>query len=122
MARTYEEIKTVVDAANPTPAITWYLHADDPDHRFDDHAVAYTEMTQVDGHTVRYEAHVAGTGQQHMWHKFGVKDVDAPREFPGTFASWALLKAEIARDWEADNEAARARIATEILAREVSGR
>ena len=118
MTQTYEQHKAVVDLAYPTPAIAWYLHADDPGHRHDDKVLAYTVMTSVEGTVKRYEAHLGGTLAMHRWVLATVVHTDGPRERAETFRTWPLLVAKVASDWEKDNEAGRVRIATELFARD----
>ena len=116
---TYSQHKAAVDLAYPTPAIAWYLHADDPGHHFDDFSVAYAVVTNVEGHTQRYEAAVSGTTGVHQWRLLGVADLDGMRGPGGAnFATWALMTTEVARQWEMRNEAGRVRIATELTARD----
>ena len=114
----YTTHKTAVDLAYPTPAIAWHLHADDPGHHFDNRSVAYTVMISVEGHTKRYEAAVEGTTGSHRWRLFSVRDTEAQRIEGETFATWSLLVAKVAGQWERDNEAGRVRIATELFARD----
>ena len=118
MAQTYEQIKAKVLAANPTPAIVWHLHPDDPGHNFDNFSVAYASLVNVEGRIKRYEAAVEGGTGLHQWRLFGVVDTEGERDRGEVFATWLLLLAEIARRWERDNEIGRVRIATELFARD----
>ena len=57
MVRTWDEIKLVVDAANPTPTPVWFLHTDNPDHRHDDMSLTRAEVV-FDGVTYVLEGHI----------------------------------------------------------------
>ena len=114
----YTTHKTAVDLAYPTPAIAWYLHADDPRHNFDNFSVAYTAMISVEGNTKRYEAAVEGTTGRYQWRLHDVVDTEAGRGRGEVFTTWLLLMAKVASQWERDNESGRVRIATERTARD----
>ena len=119
MARTYEQIKAAVDAANPTPSLTWFLHLDNPGHQHDDLSAARGEVV-VDGKVYAFEAHVEGSGANLAWHGRMVVEENLLRvpSSPGTYPTWAELKAAMAIVLDDEIDVIRVRIASEILASE----
>ena len=63
MGQTYEQHKAAVDAANPTPVMTWYQTTghDNPLHRDDDYEVAVGAFTFM-GTTHSFRAYVGIRG------------------------------------------------------------
>ena len=116
---TIEEHKAAAGLAYPTPPIVWYLHRDDPMHVHDDTAVAYTVMTDVEGVTDRYEAAIFGVGDGFEWRTHLVRGHDIPRGGGSSkFATFELLRTEVAASFERRNEDARGRIAVKEFGRE----
>ena len=119
MARTYEEHKTDVDAANPTPAINWYLYRDDLSHEYDDKAVARGELEFGNQRTV-YEVHVHGQREALAWYAFSVADPDgARRQRSENHPSWSALSTAFALSWENLCEYQRRQMATFAYVRDV---
>ena len=112
---TYEEHKSAVDVANPTPTLVWYLHRDDASHEYDDLAIAEAFVT-FDGEDFEYELHYSASGSPTQYtfkaNKVGVED--GPRvSLPSNTRTWAAAKPAIQAAWETHCEAIRRHIAYE---------
>ena len=117
--RTWEVIKAEIDAANPTPALVWYIHLDNPGHAHDDQSAARAEA-DLDGRHFVFEAHLLRPGPSLGWHGLLVTD-EFEMRMPtgnGVWSTWAEAKPQIAAVWEAEYEKVRTRMAAETLASE----
>ena len=119
MARPYDEIKTAVDAAHPTPVLTWVKHLDNPGHPHDDLSAARADV-EFDGKLYAFEGHVLGISEELEWHGRMVVGETSMRlpSSPGSYPTWAQLKAAMATVYDNEIEVLRGRIAAEILAGE----
>ena len=119
MARSYDVIKAAVDAAHPTPELTWLLDLDNPGHLHDDLSAAQAETT-FDGVPYTFEAHVLGTDADLSWHGVMVVEETSRRvpATPGTYETWAAFKPAMQTAFNGVVEQVRQRMAVEIRASE----
>ena len=119
MVRTWEEIKLVVDAANPTPTPTWFLHTDNPTHMHDDLALTRSEIV-FDGVTYFLEGHIRGRDSRVGWHGLLVLEEETMRmtAVNESFTTWETCAVGIVRGLDVEFQKIRDRMTTEILAGE----
>ena len=120
MTMTYQDHKDLVDAANPTPEIVWYLHVDNTGHDHDDRAVIETELTFL-GMRIELECSLDGSGHNFVWatHEVVAEGAYRPAFLSSYYRTWAETKAMAATEWDNVCEIARAHQATEDYARTV---
>ena len=119
-AMTYEQHKAAVDAANPTPALTWYLHADNVSHEHDDLAVAET-FAIFDGENYEFEVHYYASSPG--TYAYFTRRVGAEPEYRPAFSSgvsgWEGSAVVIQTDWDTRCERIRKNIAVEAHVKDV---
>ena len=86
---TYEEHKTAVDTANPTPTPVWVQMEEDPGHHYDDAMIARWQAEYL-GEELGYEIHVSPQGT--TWYVQEVDDLEAGRRNVVTVNGWAKLQ------------------------------
>ena len=119
MGQTYEQHKATVDAANPTPAVTWHLHGEDLPHIHDDYAVADT-CVMIDGVETEFELHYNGLGAIGHFSVLKVTGEESVRvRQVARGSTWPECKTAFATWFEAVSEAWRASLATEAYARDI---
>ena len=123
MGQTYEQHKAAVDAANPTPLMTWYQTTghDNPLHSDDDREVAVGALTWM-GTTQSFRAFFSIRGN--MVSTWGIRPIgptdehyNIPRNSQAT--TWTGCKAEFATVWESYCEEDRVRQAVENVAHDI---
>ena len=115
-AMTYEQHKAAIDAAMPTPTLTWEGHTDNPAHLYDEQAVAQAS-TDFDGQTYDYEVHIVGTTLPYYWVLYRVNVEDGPRVATGSRPhTWAEMKVVAQNSLASTCESVRRRAAIEAHA------
>ena len=102
MAMTYEQYKTAVDAANPTPILTWYLHRDDRSHEEDDSAIA-DALASFAGQSYDIEAHYSGMSEEYDFalRRVGKEAGNRSLFNSNQLRSWTEVKATAVTEWGA---------------------
>ena len=115
-AMTYEQHKAAIDAAMPTPTLTWEGHTDNPAHLHDEQAVAQASA-DFDGQTYDYEVHIVGTTLPYYWVLYRVNVEDGARVATGTRPhTWAEMKVAAQNSLASTCESVRRRAAIEAHA------
>ena len=122
MAMTYEQHKTAVDAANPTPLLVWYLHQDNASHKHDDEAIADAFAT-FDGEEYEHELHVYGgsdnRGPVYSYFAMKVGAEGAIRTPSPSIRNWEAAKPAVQGFWDDHCERIRIRMAQEAHIKDI---
>ena len=116
---TYAEHKVVVDAAHPTPSLTWRRSSyDNTEHNHDDYELAHIDVDFIGvSHRFRVNA-ITGVNEISGWN---IQAADADNRnirgvAYGSAGTWEACKEAFRTSWEAHCERERGYLASEMVA------